>query len=105
MEEVNRLEDGSTTNKSEEVADILNTYFVIIREKIVSSVMNQFYSRIDKHFSSYLQSFQINLISLAPISQFEITKTVFDVNPCNSAGTDGFTSIIVKEMLSAVVFN
>ena len=54
------LEDGSTTNKSEKVADILNSYFAKIGEKIVSSVMNQFDSRSNKHFSSYLPSPQSN---------------------------------------------
>jgi hypothetical protein len=54
------LENGPTTNKSEKVAVILNTCFADIREKIISSVMNQFYSRSNRHFSSYLPSPQNN---------------------------------------------
>ena len=101
--EVISLEDGSTTNKSEKVADILNTYFAKIGEKIVSSVMNQFDSRSNKHFSSYLPSPQSNSIFLGPISHSEITKIVCDLNPGNSAGIDGSSSKIVKEILSAII--
>ena len=66
------------------VADILNTYFAKIGEKIVSSVMNQFDLRSNKYFSSYLPSSQSNSIFLGPISQSEITKIVCDLNPDNS---------------------
>ena len=103
LPEVISLENGSTTNKLEKVADVLNTYFASIGEKIVSSVMNQFDSRSNKHFSSYLPSPQSNSIFLTPISRSEITKIVCDLNPGNSAGIDGSSSIIVKEILSAVI--
>jgi hypothetical protein len=47
------LEDGSTTNKFEKVADILNAYFANIGEgeKIASSVMYQLDSSCNQHFS------------------------------------------------------
>ena len=79
--EVFSLEDGSTTNNSEKVADILNPYFAKIGEKIESSVMKKFDSRSNKHFSSYLPSPQSNSIFLGPISHSEITKIVCDLNP------------------------
>jgi hypothetical protein len=101
--EVIRLEDGSTSNKLKKVADILNTYFDSIGEKIVSSIMNQFDLRSNKHFSSYLPFPQSSSIFLGPISQFVITKIACDLNPCNSTGIDGSSSIIVKEILSAVI--
>ena len=65
--------------------------------------MNQFDSRSNKHFSSYLPSPQSNSIFLGPISQSEITKIVFDLNPGNSAGIDRSSSKIVKEILSSVI--
>ena len=101
--EIISLEDGLTTNKSEKVADILNTYFAKIGEKIVSSVMNQSDSCNNKHFSSYLPSPQSNSIFLRPISHSEITKIVCDLNPGNSVGIGGSSSKIVKEILSAII--
>jgi hypothetical protein len=40
---------------------------------------------------------------LGPLSQFEITKIVCDLNPANATLIDGSSSIIVKEILSAVI--
>ena len=101
--EVISLEDGSTAEKSEEVANILNNYFVNIGKKIATSVMNQCDSRSNKHFLSYLPSPQSSPIFVGPISPFKITKIVCDLNLGNSAGTDGFSSIIVKESLPVVI--
>jgi hypothetical protein len=97
------LEDGSTTNKSEEEADILNTYFANIREIIASSVMNQFDSSSNKHFSLHLPFPQCNSIFLEPTSQFEITKIFCDLNPGNSVGIDWSSFKIVEEILSATI--